>query len=437
VPEVSAGPDGPAAAGPGGLCSGTVYVIAVDAMTMDAIGPLMARGDLPGFQRMAEEGCSGQVKTLVPTISGAIWTSIACGRSPRDHGIDGLDYFRLYGRRLSKSAYRILRRLGLTGLLDRMAARGRLERHMFNSRDLTAKTFWDIVSERGGRVGVVNWLNTWPAYPVNGFLVADRMQPWRLAEAELERPQEEGLTWPEELAGELRDVLVPPHELPISALRRYVATSDDVLRQMLVEPFDKRSLGAELRHSLASDMSAANCLWRCLERFDPVDLAACFFWGMDKIQHAAYRYMPFVNAPDVTAAEQETFGNAVPESYRFIDGVIRRVSERMKAGDSLLVCSDHGFGWEARRGYGHKRCNPPGVIFALGTPFRRGHAAEGVAIYDIPATILRLCGLPLDRHMKGAPLEVWLTDEYRAAHPQPAPIDSYGDRGPDYSALPR
>jgi predicted AlkP superfamily phosphohydrolase/phosphomutase len=413
-----------------------VYVIAVDAMTMDAIGPLMERGDLPGFRRMADEGCSGQVTTLVPTISGAIWTSIACGRSPRDHGIDGLDYFRLFGRRLSKSAYRILRRLGLTGLLDGMAARGLLERYMFNSRDLTAKTFWDIVSERGGRVGIVNWLNTWPAYPVNGFMVADRLQPWRLAEARLESPQETDLTWPRELADELRDALVPPDELPIDAMRRYVATSDDVIRQMLVEPFDKRSIGAELRHSLASDMTASNCFWRGLDRFGPVDLAACFFWGMDKIQHAAYRYMPFVSAPDVTATEQETFGAAVPESYRFIDGVLRRVIERMGDGDSLVVCSDHGFGWEARRGYGHKRCNPPGVMFALGRPFRRGHTSHGVHIYDIPATILRLCGLPVDKRMKGASLEGWLTDEYRAACPQPERIDSYGDRGPDYSALP-
>ena len=37
-----------------------------------------------------------------------------------------------------------------------------------------AKTFWNVASEKGLRVGVVNWWATWPADTVNGYAVTDR-----------------------------------------------------------------------------------------------------------------------------------------------------------------------------------------------------------------------------------------------------------------------
>ena len=36
------------------------------------------------------------------------------------------------------------------------------------------KPFWSVASEKGFRVGVVNWRATWPADPVNGYVVSDR-----------------------------------------------------------------------------------------------------------------------------------------------------------------------------------------------------------------------------------------------------------------------
>src|SRR5262249_15131735 len=36
------------------------------------------------------------------------------------------------------------------------------------------KTFWNVASEKGLRVAVVNWWATWPADPVNGAIVTER-----------------------------------------------------------------------------------------------------------------------------------------------------------------------------------------------------------------------------------------------------------------------
>ena len=38
----------------------------------------------------------------------------------------------------------------------------------------SVKAFWNVASEKGLRVGVVNWWASWPADPVNGWLVSDR-----------------------------------------------------------------------------------------------------------------------------------------------------------------------------------------------------------------------------------------------------------------------
>ena len=38
----------------------------------------------------------------------------------------------------------------------------------------SVKALWNVASEKGLRVGVVNWWATWPADPVNGYVVTDR-----------------------------------------------------------------------------------------------------------------------------------------------------------------------------------------------------------------------------------------------------------------------
>ena len=41
--------------------------------------------------RIIEQGASGELKTVLPTLSPLIWTSIITGRPPAEHGI--VDFF--------------------------------------------------------------------------------------------------------------------------------------------------------------------------------------------------------------------------------------------------------------------------------------------------------------------------------------------------------
>jgi hypothetical protein len=44
----------------------------------------------------------------------------------------------------------------------------------FRFRKCFASFSWNILSDSGVRVGVVNWWLTWPAEEVNGFIVSDK-----------------------------------------------------------------------------------------------------------------------------------------------------------------------------------------------------------------------------------------------------------------------
>jgi len=412
---------------------GTVYMVAVDAMTLDAIRPLAESGILPNFARAMAEGCHGPLSSGGLNNSGAIWTSIATGCHHRNHGIDDLAYYQMLGMRIRRPTIHVVNKLGGKGIVKGLRKIGLMRFIQFSSLDVRARTLWDIVSESGGRVGVINWVHSWPARPVNGCMASDRLQPWRLAAMGKEEPRRNGLTYPKALAQELEPLLVPPDDVPFEMLKRYVNASEQDWGKELGHRFDKWSIGSELRYALSSDLSAARVFEHCLEAFAPLNLAAVFFWGMDKVQHAAFRYMRHVGDPAVSPEDRERFGNVVPESYAFIDRLIGRLMSRMNSKDALMVVSDHGFAFEPKRGtYGHKRAQPPGVFFAYGSAFRKGCELEGVTVYDPAPTVLRLFGLPAAADMAGRCLDGALTPQFqRDNHPFP-PLATYGS--PDWRA---
>ena len=106
----------------------------------------------------------------VPAI---VWTTIATGRGPEAHGIQAADARRIAGLRtpVSLDAERSPFASALGAATDLL----RLTRPQPPSAVLrSVKTFWNVASEKGLRVGVVNWWATWPADAVNGWIVTDR-----------------------------------------------------------------------------------------------------------------------------------------------------------------------------------------------------------------------------------------------------------------------
>src|SRR5262249_53879880 len=121
-----------------------VYIIGIDGASWNLMREPLAQGKLPNLQRLIQTGAHGPLKSLVPTKSPILWTSMATGKTQIKHGIG-----------------------------DFVAQKDGKTIPVSGNQRIT-KAFWNILSDYGLRVGVVNWWVTWPPEKINGFMVSDR-----------------------------------------------------------------------------------------------------------------------------------------------------------------------------------------------------------------------------------------------------------------------
>ena len=62
-------------------------LIGLDGADWKLIDAMLARGELPNLARLRREGVWGHLKSAVPLLSPLIWTTIATGKTPDQHGI--------------------------------------------------------------------------------------------------------------------------------------------------------------------------------------------------------------------------------------------------------------------------------------------------------------------------------------------------------------
>lgn len=120
-------------------------IIGLDGVTFDVLGPLMDEGRMPRMKAAIEAGASGVLHSTVPPITPAAWTTFLTGVQPGTHGI--IDFER-YDPLTNKLGF------NSTRCLDHV------------------RTIWRVLGDRGFRVGSVHVPMTYPAVPVNGFMVS-------------------------------------------------------------------------------------------------------------------------------------------------------------------------------------------------------------------------------------------------------------------------
>ncbi|HET6277799.1 MAG TPA: alkaline phosphatase family protein, partial [Candidatus Polarisedimenticolia bacterium] len=79
----------PSPGGGAGDTGGRIVLIGIDGADWRVIRPLMDRGEAPNFSRIVAEGSSGVLRSMEPSASPSLWTTIATGVSPERHGIHG------------------------------------------------------------------------------------------------------------------------------------------------------------------------------------------------------------------------------------------------------------------------------------------------------------------------------------------------------------
>jgi len=107
-----------------------VYVLGLDGASWNILVPLLKKGALPNLEKMVKDSSCGHFATYGEQFTPPVWASIATGMKNKKHTISRFED-RIYG--------------------------------------LRTKPLWEILSDKGERAGVVNWMNAYPAVELNGF----------------------------------------------------------------------------------------------------------------------------------------------------------------------------------------------------------------------------------------------------------------------------
>ncbi|MEM3313109.1 MAG: alkaline phosphatase family protein [Thermoplasmatales archaeon] len=121
-----------------------VVVIGIDGATWDPIVPYVESGELPGYGKFWNEGLHGPLISTIPYITQPGWKAYSTGLNPGKMGV----YF------WSKIDWKNMRIRNINSL-------------GFHGRD-----YWDILSENGKTVAIIDMPSTFPPKKVNGVMIS-------------------------------------------------------------------------------------------------------------------------------------------------------------------------------------------------------------------------------------------------------------------------
>jgi predicted AlkP superfamily phosphohydrolase/phosphomutase len=350
-----------------------VLLIGIDGASLRMLEPLLDRGALPHLAKIREQGVSGPLRSIMPLQSPRIWNSIATGKRPEKHGIVSFAHF------------------------DEEKS---LQLYLGSDRKVHA--LWNIVSDAGMSVAVINWWNTFPPEKVNGVIVSDHLQSHEIEGREqiayASKPPSGALTYPEHWEPRLAKLLTTdgspiPFDDPFAENDRFDNAKET--REQLSSYF--RDDGVILR--LALEVEAAEHADVTLVFFPGIDRVSHFLWGMIE----PHEYYPEFVRP--SPSEYEAGIEAFERYYEYTDAMIGALVEAYGPNDLVMVVSDHGFEFGNELGMltgAHKTEKAQdGVIFARGAGVLQGPIRGELSVLDITPTILTLLGLPVGEDMDG------------------------------------
>jgi Type I phosphodiesterase / nucleotide pyrophosphatase len=338
-----------------------VRVLGIDGLERRMTEQMTGRGEMPNLKALLERGARARLRAEPERVPAIVWTTIATGRGPEAHGIQATSARRVAGLRTALA-------IGATeGPIAAALARTTDVLRLTRSEPATSvlrgvKAFWNVASEKGLRVGVVNWWATWPADPVNGYLVSDRTA-FKLEKGAA--PDRE--VQPPELFGRL----APP------------TVSDN--------------------RAQALDLFAASAAM-ALRGSNPPDVEAVYLPGLDIF---TMQQLGEASAADLASLEDRLA--AVREYYRFLDRLIGQATADLGPDHVVVLVGDPGR--LARAG----TASALGTLAIIGGPARATDLGE-VSERDIAPTVLHLLGLPVSREFEGRVLESALAPAFTTTH---------------------
>jgi predicted AlkP superfamily phosphohydrolase/phosphomutase len=257
-----------------------VFCLGLDSATFDLVDPWVRAGDLPNLGRLLAEGTRAVLRSVMLPFSPQAWGTFMTGVNPGRHGVFGF-------KSKDPNGYAF---------------------QFVNNRSVKSRTIWNLLSELGKKVVVVNIPMTYPPEAVNGILVGGMDAPG--IESRFVHPPE------------FRDTLFRVAEDYIIHLHigdGYL-DSDAKRRVALKGLFDM----TEAREKLVLHL---------LEH-DEWDFFVVNFSAIDQVQHHFWQFL----------GTDHEFRDAIRSVYRRLDDALGRIRARLPGDAAFFVLSDHGAG---------------------------------------------------------------------------------------------
>jgi Flp pilus assembly protein TadD len=398
-----------------------VLLIGLDGADWRIMRPLLEADAVPNLGRLLRHGLAAEIRSFEPMLSPLLWTTVATGVSPDQHGV--LDFL-----------------VPDPGTGDPVPIPATFRR---------AKAIWNLATEFSHPTSFVGWWATWPAEPVAGTMVSDRVAYSLFATAGADRKETAAISPPSQ-ARRLRPFRVSAESISFQEISRFA----DIPRARYREAQQKLGgpVGSSYRDPVAHLLKiiAATRTYHGMAREllaeGQDDIFGVYYQGIDEVSHRFAHFMP-PKMGMVSETDFRQFRDTVTRFYLWQDQLLGELLDAVAADTMVVLLSDHGFlsgsdrpeglvpDIEAKPDRWHR---PRGVLILSGGPVAAGSAPawgadglriadslRGVTLYDIAPTVLYASGLPVSREMPGLPLLAALDRDFVMNTPLYA-VDSYG-----------
>ena len=432
-------------------------VIGIDGGEWKVIRQLWEQGRLPNLRKLADRGTTATLRTAYNS-SPVIWTTIATGVTPREHGITDFVVPTPKGDVPISSDVR------------------------------KVPAIWNMLTDSKRRVAVLGWWGSWPAEEVNGVVVSDRALldlERRVSPAsylpeflkEIERARQEPSLFGAEDEAEMRDRVIARSAVTLAGkgfdlLLVYFRSPDIISHNHWKEyeggdqrvPRSYEAVDQALGRILEAGPKDVNVLVisdhgfhaarpeevKVLLDMDAVLKRLGYHDRISTYGTPSFRQAKLLKYGKVPPAEREGLRRRLAEDLAAITYesgapvfLVRdaRAREMREGADFVVVVQTEGATqalWiEGERFEGaieslsrisgtHTR-NTHGIFLAAGPDIDPEAKLEGIRVHDMTPTLLYGLGLPVAETFAGKPRTDLFTEEFQEDHPVRT-IPSWGKR---------
>lgn len=288
-------------------------IIGIDGATFRVINPWVTTGKLPHIGKLMKEGVYCNLRSTLPPVTGAAWSTFQTGVNPGKHGV-----FNWLSRDTRSYGVKVI-----------------------NSESIKEKTLWEIASYQGAKVGVIGIPVTYPPREVNGFMITGMLTPIGVND----------YAFPKAIIQDIKKVV-----------GAYIFAPDPLE--------SKRNVAEWIAYLKDSIENREQITLHFLENYD-WDLFTVHFFETDLVQHRLFHTLANKNNLHLKYSANGV-DRPILDIYHRIDTAIGKIESHLDDEVNLILISDHGFApvdyyfnintWLMQEGYLKLKSNIPTLL---------------------------------------------------------------------------